>query len=140
MSGVKVSHVRPYMIEPGEYLADGGVKASAVSTGGSLTLIESDTDGGAPPHVHEREDEAMYILDGRIVVHSGDEEFHVGPRGFVFMPRGQLHDWDVEGERALVLILASPGGLEEFLADFHAPANWPERDAVAERYGLRFPR
>ncbi|MEP6470120.1 MAG: hypothetical protein ABJC24_10145 [Chloroflexota bacterium] len=35
---------------------------------------------------------------------------------------------------------ASTGGLEEFLADFHAAADWPERDAIAERYGLRFPR
>jgi mannose-6-phosphate isomerase-like protein (cupin superfamily) len=132
--------VRPYMIGLGQYLADGGVKASAAVTGGSMTLIESDTDGGAPPHVHEREDEAMYVLEGEITVHCGEQTFHVGPRGFVFMPRGQLHDWDVEGERAIVLIMASPGGLEEFLADFHAATDWAGRDAVAEQYGLRFPR
>ena len=40
---------RPYAIAAGEFLAPGGVKASAASTGGSFTLIESETDGGAPP-------------------------------------------------------------------------------------------
>ena len=131
---------RPYMIGPGQFLAKGGVKASAASTGGRLTVIESETDGGAPPHVHDREDEAMYVLDGRVVVHCGEEEFHVAERGFVFMPRGVLHDWDVEGDRATVLILAAPAGLEAFLEEFHASADWSERDAVAARYGLRFPR
>ena len=105
-----------------------------------MTLIESHTDGGAPPHVHQREDEAMYVLSGRIVVHVGDEEFHVGEGGFVFMPRGVVHDWDVEGETASVLIMAAPGGLERFLDEFHAAGDWSARDEVAERYGLTFPR
>jgi quercetin dioxygenase-like cupin family protein len=82
----------------------------------------------------------MYVLDGSILVHCGGEEFRVGPRGFVFMPRGQLHDWDVVGDRAVVLIIAAPGGLEAFLDEFHAAADWNERDAVAARFGLRFPR
>jgi hypothetical protein len=60
--------------------------------------------------------------------------------GFVFMPRGVVHDWDVEGETASVLILAAPGGLERFLDEFHAAGDWPARDEVAERYGLTFPR
>ena len=105
-----------------------------------MTLIESHTRGGAPPHVHEREDEAMYVLDGQITVHVAEETFVVGERGFVFMPRGVQHDWDVDSGTASVLILAAPGGLEEFLGEFHAAADWDERDAVAARHGLRFPR
>ena len=120
--------------------SDPGLKASHASTGGASTLIESRTDGGAPPHVHEREDEAMYVLEGRIVVHVGHEEHRVGDRGFVFMPRGVLHDWDVEGDQATVLIFAAPAGLERFLAEFHAAPDWPARDEVAQHYGLTFPR
>ena len=131
----------PYMLEPGAGLdGDAALKASSRSTLGSLTVIESDTDGGAPSHIHQREDEAMYVVEGEIVVHCGDEEFHVGARAFVFMPRGLKHDWDVVGDRAVVLILASPGGLEEFLAEFHAAPDWTERDRVAARHGLTFPR
>ena len=87
-----------------------------------------------------REDEAMYVLDGSIVVHVGDEEFHAGAGDFVFMPRGVQHDWDVEAASARVLIIAAPGGLDRFLEDFHAAGDWAARDAVAERFGLTFPR
>jgi len=132
---------RAYLLRAGEGLdGDASLKASRASTMGSLTLIESDTDGGAPPHVHEREDEAMYVLEGEISVRSGEERWHA-PRGaFVFMPRGEEHEWDVVGDRAVVLIFASPAGLEEFLADFHAAPDWAARDAVAARFGLTFPR
>jgi mannose-6-phosphate isomerase-like protein (cupin superfamily) len=132
---------RGYVVHAGHGVGgDASLKASRSSTRGSLTLIESVTDGGAPPHVHEREDEAMYVIDGQITVHCGDDTFVAGEGSFVFMPRGVLHDWDVDGDRASVLIIATPGGLEEFLDEFHAAADWPARDAVAARYGLRFPR
>ena len=127
---------RGYLIGPGQ--GDDGLKASRADTGGSFTLIESDTSGGAPPHVHDREDEAMYVLVGTIVVHCGDEEFVAGPRAFVFLPRGVVHDWDVRGDRATVLILAAPGGLDEFLTEFHAAPDWDGRRAVAARYGITF--
>jgi hypothetical protein len=39
-----------------------------------------------------------------------------------------------------VLIIATPGGLDRFLEEFHAAGDWQARDAVAERYGLDFPR
>jgi hypothetical protein len=69
-----------------------------------------------------------------------DQQFRAGRQGFVFMPRGQEHDWDVVGDRAVVLIVATPAGLEEFLSEFHRAADWAERDLVAARYGLTFPR
>lgn len=132
---------RGYILRAGEGLsADPGLKASAASPNASLTFIDSETDGGAPPHVHTREDEAMYVLDGPIVVHLGAEEFHAGKGDFVFMPRGVQHDWDVEGASARVLIVAAPGGLDRFLEEFHAAEDWAGRDAVGQRYGLTFPR
>jgi len=132
---------RGYLVAAGHGVGgDPSVKASRASTGGSLALIESVTTGGAPPHVHEREDEAIYVLDGKITVHCGADTFVAGERSFVFMPRGILHDWDVDSGRATVLIVAAPGGLDEFLAEFHAAADWDARDAVAKRHGLRFPR
>jgi quercetin dioxygenase-like cupin family protein len=132
---------RAYLLNAGEGLdGDTALKASRSSTGGAMTLIESDTDGGAPPHVHSREDEAMYALDGEITVRVGDQRFAAKRGAFVFMLRGEEHEWDVVGERAVVLILASPAGLEEFLAEFHAAQDWAGRDEVAARYGLEFPR
>jgi quercetin dioxygenase-like cupin family protein len=130
-----------YLLNAGEGLnGDTSLKASRASTQGALTLIESDTDGGAPPHVHHREDEAMYVLEGEIKVRVDDQEFRATRGAFVFMPRGEEHAWDVVGDRAVVLILAAPGGLEEFLVEFHSAGDWAGRDEVAARYGLEFPR
>jgi hypothetical protein len=49
---------RGYVVGPGEGVPDQGpeVKASGRSTGGSLTLIELDIDGGPPRHTHIREE------------------------------------------------------------------------------------
>ncbi len=135
------------MTRPG-YLATAGtgidgdpaLKASRASTDGALTVIESETDGGAPPHVHSREDEAMYVLKGEVLARVGSDTFRARAGDFIFMPRGVQHAWDVVGERARVLIVATPGGLELFLDEFHAAPDRDARDEVAARHGLSFPR
>jgi len=135
-----VSAPRGYVLGPGEGVPgedDAALKASRASTGGGLTLIESDTDGGAPRHVHSREDEAFYVLDGAIWVECGDERWEAGPASFVFLPRGVPHAWDVVGERAKLLIITAPAGLEEFLREFHA-ADDAGRAEVARRHGIEF--
>jgi quercetin dioxygenase-like cupin family protein len=129
-----------YVLGPGEGVPgqdDAGVKASRASTGGSLTMIESDTDGGAARHVHAREDECFYVLEGTIWVECGDERWEAGPSSFVFLPRGVPHAWDVVGDRARVLIIAAPAGLEEFLREFHG-ADEAEQAEVARRHGIEF--
>src|ERR1043166_2824983 len=133
-------NARPYVLQAGEGVPgfDSGVKASVSSTAGGFTLIESCTAAGAPWHVHSREDEYFYVVEGQIVVWCGEEVFHAGPRSFVFLPRGVPHSWDVESPgRATVLMMTVPAMLEEFLRDFHA-ATPNQRARVAEKYGLTF--
>jgi mannose-6-phosphate isomerase-like protein (cupin superfamily) len=126
-----------YVVGPGESAAEyPGVKAGRQSTGGSMTLIEARTDGGAPLHVHSREDEAMYVLEGSIRARCGDDDFEVGPRSFVFLPQGVPHEWDVVGAEAVVLIITDPAGLEEFLHELHEGKADPQE--VAGRYGIEF--
>src|SRR5436309_9647604 len=62
-----IRDMRGYVVGPEEgvegYGAD--VKASSASTGGAITvMVASSTTGGAPRHVHHREDECFYVLDG----------------------------------------------------------------------------
>lgn len=133
--------VHGYVLEEGAGVTDSSTKASRASTGGSLTLIETHTDGGAPLHVHTREDEFFYVVEGAITVRCGDEEYEAGPRSFVFLPRGIPHEWDViGGQTAIVLMMTSPAGLEEFLGEYHAAPTSDARDAVAARYGITFIR
>jgi hypothetical protein len=58
----------------------------------------------------------------------------------VFLPRGIPHEWDVVGGgEATVLLITVPGGLEEFLDEYHAAAS-DVRDQVASKYGITFIR
>jgi quercetin dioxygenase-like cupin family protein len=129
-----------YVLRSGEGApeqGDTGVKASRVSTGGAMTVIESDTAGGAPRHVHSREDECFYVLDGTISVECGDDAWELERGAFVFLPRGLPHAWDVVGERARVLIMTAPAGLEEFLRELHEP-DGPGPAEIARLHGIEF--
>ena len=119
------------------------VRASAESTGGSFTVIEE-----APPlldtplHVHEREDEIFFVLEGEHVITCGAEEFRLGPGDMAFAPRGVPHAQRrvVPGEGRL-LIMTSPAGFEGFMRELAAAERegrlGPEAYAAAsQRYGI----
>ena len=119
------------------------VRASAESTGGALSLFEEvpplvDT----PRHVHSREDELFYALEGEHVIEVGEAEHRVGPGGSVFAPRGVPHAQRrvVAGEGRL-LILTVPGGFDGFFRELAAAdaagTLGPDAYAAAsEKYGI----
>lgn len=130
----------PYMLQANEGVPDSGsdVKASGKSTGNNITVIESRTTGGAPWHVHTREDEYFYVIEGTISVHCGEDYYEAGPRSFVFLPRNIPHQWDVLSGEATLLMMTVPAGLDTFLDEFHTAASWEERNKIAEKYGITF--
>jgi mannose-6-phosphate isomerase-like protein (cupin superfamily) len=96
------------------------VKATAATTGGAYGLVESlIAPGFSPPlHVHHREDEAFYVLDGELTMRCGDRSFRAAAGSFVFLPRDVPHTFVVEGNRpARMLTLLSPGGGEGLFVD-----------------------
>ncbi|MFN8419196.1 MAG: cupin domain-containing protein [Anaerolineae bacterium] len=134
-----VGIVKGYVLKDGEGVPGFGsdVKAAKQSTNYMLTLIESKTTGGAPLHVHTREDEYFYVVEGIITVRCGEDQFEAGARSFVFLPRGVPHSWDVVGDEATVLMITTPAMLEEFLAEYHTVTQ-EQRGLIAERYGITF--
>jgi quercetin dioxygenase-like cupin family protein len=90
------------------------MKARAADTGGVLGLVEASLyQGFGPPlHVHRREDEAFYVIEGEIRFRRAQEEFVVGPGSWVWGPRDIPHTFKVESEHARALILITPGGFE----------------------------
>jgi len=133
--------VKPYILHAGQSLNghDSGVKASISSTGGNLTLIESHTRGGAPLHLHTKEDEYFYVVEGKIIVKCDGNIFHAEKGSFIFLPRDTAHEWDVESkEGATVLMITVPAMLEDFLHKFHAASSREERTAVADAFGIKF--
>jgi mannose-6-phosphate isomerase-like protein (cupin superfamily) len=104
---------------------------------------------GPPPHVHQREDEAFYVIEGEYVFGTDDGEVHVGPGAFVHAPRGHVHWWrNVGAGRGRHLELFVPAGLEKMFEEIGEPivdvnADPPPPDparllAVAPRYGVEF--
>lgn len=114
--------IKGYRVEAGAGLAHRvpGVKASAVSTGGSLTLIESTIDGGPPRHLHRNEDESFYVLAGRLEVECGEDRFTARRGAFVFLPRNVPHAFRSVDGPATALVIGTPGGLDEYFAALRA--------------------
>jgi quercetin dioxygenase-like cupin family protein len=125
------------------------IKAIAEATGGALGLAEAKFRPGmaTPLHVHHREDEAFYVLEGEIRFRRGDEEFTASPGDFIFGPREVPHSFKVLESGARALVLMTPAGLEQMFIDGGLPVTdpatppAPEYDmeqvrALAQRYGF----
>jgi mannose-6-phosphate isomerase-like protein (cupin superfamily) len=100
-------------------------KATGESTAGSLMLFENLTEpaGGPPPHIHTREDEFWYVLDGTFEIRIGDEVHAVGPGGFAYAPRGTVHNFRNTAETpSRILVGFTPGGMEGFFRESGRPA------------------
>jgi quercetin dioxygenase-like cupin family protein len=50
---------------------------------------------GPPPHLHHREDEAFYVLEGQMTVTCGEQTWTATPGSFVLLPRGIPHAFTV---------------------------------------------
>ncbi|ONK12941.1 cupin domain-containing protein [Streptomyces sp. MP131-18] len=84
------------------------------ATEGKLTVGRFDVPRGeAPPfHLHTREDEVFLLVKGTAVVWCGEEEHELGEGGIVYLPRGIPHSYRITSERADLLMIATPGGIE----------------------------
>ena len=134
--------IRGYVLHAGKGApsSSADVKASRRSTGGSLTVMELAVDGGPPRHTHAYEDESIYLLTGALQVECGDDRFEAGPGSFIFMPRNLPHMFRTVGGPATGLLIATPGGIDEYFADLHAAldanADTAEIRRVQAAYGI----
>jgi mannose-6-phosphate isomerase-like protein (cupin superfamily) len=76
-----------------------------------------------PLHIHTREDEAWYVIDGQMTLYVGNESFVVGSGSFAFAPRGLAHSFTVDIEPTRVLVFATPAGFEHFAMELGTPAD-----------------
>jgi mannose-6-phosphate isomerase-like protein (cupin superfamily) len=127
-----------YVVPAGAGLAgDPGLKASGHSTGGALSVFETTIDAGPPFHVHDREDECFYVLDGELSIRCGEDAFDAAAGSFVFLPRGRPHRFWAAGTSVRLLLIAVPGGVEDYFAEINAASSDDERWRIGERYGIR---
>ena len=106
--------------------------------------------GGPPPHVHSREEEGFYILEGEITFTVDGERTVLKAGTFANMPIGTPHSFKNESSHtAKMLISVAPAGLEQMFFEVGVPLDSgtvtsppPTKDeidkllAAAPRYGV----
>src|SRR5438045_8007070 len=72
----------------------------------------------APLHLHTREDEYSFVLQGRMGALLGDDVVEAGPGDLVHKPRNQWHTfWNAADEPCRILEIISPAGLAQFFRE-----------------------
>jgi quercetin dioxygenase-like cupin family protein len=96
------------------------IKSSGADTSGRFTLIEAlvPPGGGPPPHIHSREDEAFYVLEGELLFHADGRSFTAREGAYITLSRGSLHHFRNVGDKpARMLVVVTPSGLEDFFLE-----------------------
>ena len=98
--------------------------ATGEDTHGQFALIEVVARRGnvPPPHIHHREDEIFYVLEGEILISVGARTIKGTAGTMVFLPRDEPHSFTIESEQSRMLILLTPAGLEKWFKEFSVPA------------------
>jgi quercetin dioxygenase-like cupin family protein len=108
--------------------------------------------GGPPLHIHHREEESFYLLEGTLEITLGEKKFNAMTGDFIQIPRGTVHRFhNVGSTTARMLLLFSPAGMERYFEETLEPvqdrsaAIPPVTDAVIARlvsagpkHGLEF--
>ncbi len=96
---------------------DGGTLAillDSAATNGQLMMGRFDVaEGEAPPyHTHTREDEVFMLIKGTALVWCDDVEYELAEGGIVFLPKLLPHGYRITSEKADLLMINTPAGIE----------------------------
>ena len=126
------------------------IKATAADTGGQMTIVEVTEAPGAeaPLHVHHREDEGFWLIEGDVTFEVGGATIEAHAGDYVFGPRDIPHRYTVGSTGCRMLFLMTPGGFEELVIAMSEPAgsrtlpppfeeepDWERVAAIARAYG-----
>lgn len=103
------------------------IKLTAEQTGGLLSVLEiteaPNPDGvPGPLHVHHREDETFWVLEGSASFEVGDAKFDAAAGDVVFGPRDVPHRYTPGPEGCRLLFIMTPGGFEKLVREMSVPA------------------
>ena len=121
------------------------VKVSAADSEGLMAFFHlvAPPMSGPPRHVHSREDELFYVLEGEIVFELDGNRHTVRSGGTVYLRRGVVHAYqNFTTVPARLLIVTTPGAFSGFFVELSAatpPGKIPALDVlteISERYGL----
>ncbi len=75
----------------------------------SIACVRIAAGASVPPHVHENEDDNLFILEGRAMMRVRDERFEVKPGAQITVPAGVEHEiYEVTGGLMIYDVFAPP--------------------------------
>jgi len=138
---------QPQFVRPGEgqSFADLTCRVSSASTHGAYCAFEFATlpGEGVPLHVHTREDERYYILDGAFEIQCDGKVFTAESGAMAVLPRNIPHAFRNTGTmpaRALTVFI--PGGFDMFVKELNElssadAADEDKRNVIRRKFGIR---
>ncbi len=127
---------------------DGGTLAmllDGAATDGQLMVGRFDVaKGEAPPyHMHEREDEVFLLIKGTALVWVDDRELELSEGGIVFLPKKIPHGYRITSDRADLLVINTPAGIEGMFRETGRDRSLPRPEgftvtpnpAISAKYG-----
>ncbi|MGH3798419.1 MAG: cupin domain-containing protein, partial [Pseudonocardiaceae bacterium] len=110
------------------------VVLDADATDGRLAAFRSSMSGGAasPVHVHDHEDETVFVLSGSGIFWAGDERWELGSGDTAFLPRGVPHAYLFTSETVDILTVCNPAGTEALFR----VAGWDLKDPQPEDWAV----
>lgn len=121
------------------------VKLGGSDVDGNYAIVESiaGPHAGPPRHIHSREDETFYVIEGEFLFEVDGKQFKGGPGCLVQAPRGLPHAFqNISAAPARMLTIVQPAGLDAFFAELNAAIRGlPEPDMsvvvpIFEKYGI----
>ncbi|MGB7345874.1 MAG: quercetin 2,3-dioxygenase [Pirellulaceae bacterium] len=122
------------------------IKATSTDTNGAMTVLETVVPAGAGPprHVHTRESETFYILEGDFEFELNGEKTSASPGAFLIAPPNIPHSFrNVSDKPGKLLVVVQPGGFEEFIEKFASlptdqPPDMAKMAQIGAEHGVTF--
>lgn len=121
-------------------------KLTSAQTGGAYYLCEAifGPESGSPLHIHHREAEVIYVLEGEIEIRLENETLNIAVGGTVHLPKGVPHAlYNPSKTPFRIMVHAIPGGLENYFDEVDAAIQNGTLDAarhtqISAKYGLEW--
>jgi len=102
---------------------------SVLGPAGSNFVIAEWNDAGAPPgpprwiaplHLHRKDDEAWYVVEGTLCVRVGKDVVEARAGSAVFVPRGTVHTYWNPGPGLVRYLIVMTSNIYALIQDIHA--------------------
>ena len=114
------------------------VKISGSDNDGGFALFEQTSlsqGRGTPLHVHHKQNEVFYVVEGNYYFQVGEEKFQLSAGDSIFLPMKVPHAWTQVSEKGKMTVLFQPAGkMENFFLTVAALDKEPTKEEMAKLF------